>query len=467
MTRRTYGILVTMVSVVGLMGLSACNDTGFSVSSLGQKEPDKTTPTGVPTDPPMCFPPSCAAPPVGCNYVDPIITNGCLKSCGTLKCTPPPTPTPTVTPTPSPTPVVTATPSPTPSPKPSPTPTPTVTVTPSPTPTVKPPVAKQDAYNALDNTTAKVDMLFCIDNSGSMADKQQVLSDSINTFIGQFVVRGVDFHIGVVTTDVSSTDANYWAGKLPGYIEPNRGRLISKYTDSTGAGRYLTSSTTGVVEKFKANSKPGTSGSGDEQCFASMLYALDTAMIAPGGFNEGFVRDDALLSMIVVSDEDEDVAKNNPGETVDGLIARMKSRIGAVKGPNSRGYSFDFVINKTQTKPSAAIAYPLVNGTNFYPNFYLKAADAFVAKTYDVLKNFGADLAAIGGAIINQAEKEYKLTQKPILGSIVVKIDGKVIAVDGTNGYTYHADRNTIELWGDALTSSPGRKITIDYLYAQ
>jgi len=293
-----------------------------------------------------------------------------------------------------------------------------------------------------------------------MADKQQVLADSVNTFIGQFVMRGVDFHIGIVTSDISSTSATYWASKLPGYIDVNRGRLASKYE------RYLTSSSTSVVDKFKVNAKLGTSGSGQEQCFGSMLHALADPMIASGGFNEGFVREDVLLSMIVVIYEDENVGLNNPGETVDGLIARMKSRIAAVKGANSRGYSFDFVINKSATKPAGTITYPLSSSsTHYYPNFYFKAAEAFVAKTYNVLVNFGADLAKIGGDIINQAEKEFKLSYKPVAGSIVVKIDGQAVPNNGTDGYTYHSDRNTIELWGAALMSSPGSKITIDYRY--
>lgn len=466
MTQTKYGLLFTMASVVGLTGLSACNDTGFSVSALGQKELDRIKasptpdPTGTSTPPTACYPPACAAPPAGCNYVNPVITNGCLQSCGTLTCAPAPTPTATATPTPTatatPTPTATATPTPTATA----TPTPTATATPSPTPTVATSIAKQDAYNAPATTNAKVDMLFCIDNSGSMANKQQVLADSVNTFIGQFVIRGVDFHIGIVTTDVSSTSASYWASKLPGYIDVNRGRLASKYE------RYLTSSSTSVVDKFKVNAKVGTSGSGQEQCFASMLHALADPMIASGGFNEGFVREDALLSMIVVSDEDENVGMNNPGETVDGLIARMKSRIAAVKGANSRGYSFDFVINKNASKPSGTITYPLsTTSSHYYPNFYFKAAEAFVAKTYDVLVNFGADLAKIGGDIINQAEKEYKLSYKPIAGTIVVKIDGQVVPNNTSDGYIYHSDRNTIELRGDALASSPGARITIDYRY--
>jgi len=315
-----------------------------------------------------------------------------------------------------------------------------------------------DKFNVPAADTAKVDMLFCIDNSGSMDDKQKVLADSMNTFIGLFAAGGVDYHIGIVTTDTDSTDAKYWSNRLSGYVTPNRGRLLSRYTE-----KFLTKNSSSVVDKMKANAKVGTSGSGDEQCFNSMLYALEDAMIGAGGYNEGFVRDDALLSMIVVSDEDEDI-KN--GESVAQRIDRMKKRIAMVKGPNSRGYSFDFVINKTAAKPAKPVTYPLTEAVNPYPNFYLAAADAFVSKTYDVLKNFGSDLAKIGSDIVVASTSQFKLSNKPNpASSIVVKLDGKIVAADPVNGYVYDASNNSITLKGDTLQASPGGVLTIDYLY--
>lgn len=323
--------------------------------------------------------------------------------------------------------------------------------------TVTPGKTGSDKFNVPAADTAKVDMLFCVDNSGSMSDKQQVLADSVNTFIGKFVTGGVDFHIGIVTTDTDSTSSTYWSSRLPNYITPNRGRLLSRYTE-----KFLTKNSSNVVDKMKNNAKVGTSGSGSEQCFNSMLYALEDAMLVSGGYNEGFVREDALLSMIIVSDEDENIAN---GEGVAGRIARMKSRIATVKGPNSRGYSFDFVINTTAAKP-ATITYPLSSGANYYPNFYLAAADAFVAKTYDVLKNFGSDLATIGSNIVTQAQSSFKLSNKPNpVTSIVVKLDGKVVAADAVDGYVYDASNNTISLKGATLQASPGGLLTIDYLY--
>ncbi|MBS1961876.1 MAG: hypothetical protein JST04_06655 [Bdellovibrionales bacterium] len=405
------------------------------MSDLGQKELDKLNPKASPTP-------------------DPTHTSN-----------PQPSPTPT-NPAPSPTPTVTPKPSPTPT-NPAPSPTPTVTATPSPTPTSPAPSptptvvpkAGADKFNVPALDSPKVDMLFCIDNSGSMADKQQVLADSMSTFIGLFVAGGVDYHIGVVTTDTDSTDAKYWSNRLPNYVTPNRGRLLSRYTE-----KFLSKNSSSVVDKMKANAKVGTSGSGSEQCFNSMLYALDDSILGVGGFNEGFVRDDALLSMIVVSDEDEDIRN---GEGVAGRIDRMKKRISAIKGPNSRGFSFDFVINKTASKPGSPVTYPLDNSNiHPYPNFYFAAADAFVSKTYDVLKNFGSDLAKIGSDIVVASTSQFKLSNKPNpASSIVVKLDGKLVAADPVNGYVYDASNNSITLKGDALAASPGGVLTIDYLY--
>lgn len=409
MDRGTIKTLLYSFSGVAMLALTACNDTAFTTSDLGQKELDKL-------NPPPALPVPTSTPG------DP--THG-------------PTPMPTV--------IVT------------PTPIPTVTVTPTPTPTVTS-KAYNDKFNVPAADTAKVDMLFCIDNSGSMEDKQKVLADSMNTFIGLFAAGGVDYHIGIVTTDTESTDAKYWSSRLPNYVTPNRGRLLSRYTE-----KFLTKNSSSVVDKMKANAKVGTSGSGDEQCFNSMLYALEDAMIGAGGYNEGFVRDDALLSMIVVSDEDEDI-KN--GETVAQRIDRMKNRIAMVKGPNSRGYSFDFVINKTAAKPSKPVTYPLTASVNPYPNFYLAAADTFVSKTYDVLKNFGTDLAKIGSDIVIASTSQFKLSNKPNpASSIVVKLDGKIVAADPVNGYVYDASNNSVTLKGDTLQVSPGGVLTIDYLY--
>jgi hypothetical protein len=410
MERTRFKTTVLFVSVFAMLGLTACNESGFSVSELGQRELDKLNPGAAQPDPGQ-------------------------------------SPSPTSTPAPTSTPNPTGTPAPTPT-----------SPAPSPTPTAVPPKNGAEKFNVPASDSAKVDMLFCVDNSGSMSSKQQILADSVATFIGLFASGGVDYHIGVVTTDTASTSSSYWSSRMPDFVSPNRGRLLSRSNE-----RFLTKNSSSVVDKMKANAKVGTSGSGSEQCFNSMLYALEDGMLGVGGFNEGFVREDALLSMIIVSDEDENIEN---GEGVSGRIDRMKKRIAMVKGANSRGYSFDFVINKSVAKPSKEVLYPLSSAVNSYPNFYLAAAEALVAKTYDIDKNFGQDLSKIGSDIVIAAQSSFKLANKPNpVSSIVVKLDGKVVAANAVDGYVYDASNNTISLKGAALAASPGATLTVDYSY--
>ena len=61
-----------------------------------------------------------------------------------------------------------------------------------------------------------VDMLFVIDNSGSMQQEQKALADNFSTFIDNFLEKNIDFKIGIITTDgeaVTNTDFSSWTPK--------------------------------------------------------------------------------------------------------------------------------------------------------------------------------------------------------------------------------------------------------------
>lgn len=51
--------------------------------------------------------------------------------------------------------------------------------------------------------TSEVDVLWVIDNSGSMCQEQQVLRENFAEFVGEFADRSLDLHIGVTTTDTN------------------------------------------------------------------------------------------------------------------------------------------------------------------------------------------------------------------------------------------------------------------------
>ena len=131
-------------------------------------------------------------------------------------------------------------------------------------------------------TQHSADILFVVDNSGSMGDKQTRLADSFNTFINWLIGHTVSFHVGVTTTDV---DAGGEQGAL------------------VGSPKILKNDTPNLVDAFNANVHVGTSGSATERGFDGANLALTEPMIS--GANAGFLRSEAKLYVVFVSDEDD------------------------------------------------------------------------------------------------------------------------------------------------------------------
>ncbi len=65
---------------------------------------------------------------------------------------------------------------------------------------VLPPDVRVDTY--LQQSASQVDVLWVIDNSGSMAPRQENLAKNFQSFIDVFAKGSIDFRIGVTTTDI-------------------------------------------------------------------------------------------------------------------------------------------------------------------------------------------------------------------------------------------------------------------------
>lgn len=106
------------------------------------------------------------------------------------------------------------------------------------------------------NAASKIDLLWVVDNSGSMADKQAKLAASFQRFIDLFARGAIDYRVAVTTTDVFA-DAPGSSGTFygaPAIIQP---------TDDD------------PLAEFQTNIKVGTSGSGNEEGLAAAKMALD------------------------------------------------------------------------------------------------------------------------------------------------------------------------------------------------
>jgi hypothetical protein len=164
----------------------------------------------------------------------------------------------------------------------------------------------------------KVDVLLVVDNSCSMIDEQQKLAGNFDNFIEQFLTAEVDYQIGIVTTDMTDPDQS--------------GRLV-------GETKIITADLPidEARQVFQDNVKVCSQGSGFERGLAAAEAALiDHITGDPNnpGPNEGFLRDDAALSIVIVSDED-DLSPKTVGE----YLRSLKG----VKG--AAGYRDDTLVN--------------------------------------------------------------------------------------------------------------------------
>ncbi|MDY7227865.1 vWA domain-containing protein [Hyalangium rubrum] len=158
----------------------------------------------------------------------------------------------------------------------------------------------------------KTDILFVIDNSGSMAEEQQAIATELPAFLEELRQGGgvtQDFRVGVITTSVYLRS---FFNNRENYREyPNEAGLLRPVptpSGGTGTERYIESSDPEVLEKFRRLVKQGVEGSGQETPFEAVRLAvassLASAPLEEGG-NGGFLRDGARLLVVVVTDEED------------------------------------------------------------------------------------------------------------------------------------------------------------------
>jgi len=168
------------------------------------------------------------------------------------------------------------------------------------------------------NINRDLDILFLIDKSPTMADEQASLTANFPRFMEILAnVKGglPNVHIGVISQDIgaggmtvggnctgSGDNGNLLAqARVPGCTPPT-GNFISDI-DNAGMRRKNYSGT--LEDTFSCIATLGPNGCGFEQHLGSLTKALigNTA-------NAGFLRPDAFLAIIIISDEDDCTASN-------------------------------------------------------------------------------------------------------------------------------------------------------------
>lgn len=277
--------------------------------------------------------------------------------------------------------------------------------------------SKEEIFHQAASSTKKLDIVWIIDNSGSMSDEQQALGTNFSAFIDEFITKDVDFKMGITTTDTSSST--------------KKGQMV------TGSDTKLTSAKAKANEtQFKSDFrnlvKVGTSGSGNEK-------GLEASEGFMQKYAASFIRPDAYLAVVVLSDEEDQSSKAVQFYT--DYLKTFKSEAGLVKV-----YS---IVDVNKTNSGSGIA---TGGDR-----YIAASNNTAGVYSDIRSDFHSSLSAMGDQIINLLDS-FALANDPVAGSLKVYVNGAL-----STDYTFDAVSRSIKFDSNHLPPV-GAEVKVTYL---
>ncbi len=257
-------------------------------------------------------------------------------------------------------------------------------------------------------TVPAVDVLFVVDNSGSMAEEQRSLRENFALFMQYFAGSGLDYHVGVTSTDCDSPRT--------------KGMLIE---DDTTGTKFIDDSFSAAdaTRSFQQRANLGTSGSSDERGKDAAWAALVTNSSST---SSGFIREDADLSIIVISDE-RDYSR-------DVTVNEFSNWMTALK-PNGNSY-FSSVVGLGNSCINAE------RGTG-----YLEVTANVGGIEWDICSSDYASLLDQLGLQAAGLKNEFFLSLVPVEESIEVSVtetDGTDTVYSAGSDWEYSQSRNSI-----------------------
>jgi hypothetical protein len=284
----------------------------------------------------------------------------------------------------------------------------------------------------------KMDILWVIDNSGSMQPTQTNLANNFNSFISGFVSKGFDYRIAVTTTDS-------WTAP---FSNPNLARIRDGVSPTNSGVFVIKPSTPNILSTFGININQGIAGLGDERAFQSFKTTLNSAL------NNDFRRSDAYLSIIVVSDEDDfstDGSASLGKNYASPLIHTIQSYVTYLDTlTNSSGATRRYSVSGIAVWDNAckALSHPAAS----IGQRYGQLVDATGGVKGSICDNFVGVLNSIQNKIA-ELSTQFFLNRLPVVSSIAVFVNGLSVPMNATNGWTYEAASNSVVFHGTSIPS--------------
>ncbi|WP_413613033.1 vWA domain-containing protein [Bdellovibrio sp. HCB-110] len=277
---------------------------------------------------------------------------------------------------------------------------------------------------------SELDVLFVVDDSGSMSEHQKNLIANIPALTKAVLKNGVHVHAGVTTT---SNDCSY--------TKICRGQFFGnpKVADSK-QGDFLS--------LLATNLNVGTNGSATEQPLEAAVAALSEPVLSQD--HPDFLRSNAHLAIVLLTDADDQSDKQTP-ESFASFVKALKPNPGQATVASIQVLPGDKNCKTSEEQGTRLdTAIKLVNGKMIS----LCAQD------------FGAQLGQLGSGIVGQVTQEIPLTTTPDASSIVVTFGSTtLVAGDMHYGWVYDSVKNAVIL-GDKIdwSSMSGDELIVSFV---
>lgn len=262
-----------------------------------------------------------------------------------------------------------------------------------------------------------LDVLFVIDNSGSMNIFQQELSSQMSTFMNVFNSLGADYHLAVITTDEA------------------------RFSQYNGYSWIDTTHPDPVQWIQSVISSIGIHGSGFEKGIEMAKYALE-GDAAPGN---GYSRENATMVIIYVSDEPDHSQGSYASyySFFDNFkLSNSLMRHFAVIGDSPAGCSF-YYLNRNRHIEFGAGYYEMTQRYN---------GDWYSICSTD----WGQQMQNLANTVTTQ--RVFNIEENdPVENTITVTVNGQV-----SNNWAYDPLINSI-VFNENAVPEPGQTIEIEY----
>jgi hypothetical protein len=306
-----------------------------------------------------------------------------------------------------------------------------------------------------------LDVLWVIDNSASMSPYQDQLASNIDAFLQAASDWNADIQMGVTSTDMCEAVRPSDPDKI---MCPDRAQTVAGLRGRLAGNRVIRGMGEDARSEFFRLARLGTSGSSFEHGLTAAKAAVEASLT---GNNFGLVRDNSFLSVVIVSDEEDDgVGLSKKDEAGRNWWAEGATRY--------KFRSDDLIKFLRQVRPDGAFSVSSVVGLSRKQSLdspcgadgtlevgaeQLRASQMSGGFTLDICESdWAGGLQAMADDFSAQVSsfKLFTVPQDP--RSIILKVDGLVIE----SGWRYIDSRQAIVFDVDAVPDF-GSVVEVEY----